>query len=48
MDVGDYVVHEMFGIGIYQGLFAIDKNGMKKDYIKLEYAGGDSWIAGLS
>ena len=42
IDVGDYVVHEMFGIGIYQGLFAIDKNGMKKDYIKLEYAGGDS------
>ena len=41
MDVGDYIVHEMFGIGIYQGLFAIDKNGMKKDYIKLEYAGGD-------
>ena len=42
LEVGDYVVHEMFGIGIYQGLFAIDKNGMKKDYIKLEYAGGDS------
>ena len=42
IDIGDYVVHEMFGIGIYQGLFAIDKNGMKKDYIKLEYAGGDS------
>jgi len=42
MDIGDYIVHEMFGIGIYQGLFAIDKNGMKKDYIKLEYAGGDS------
>ena len=41
MDIGDYVVHEMFGIGIYQGLYAIDKNGMKKDYIKLEYAGGD-------
>jgi len=41
LDVGDYVVHEMFGIGIYHGLFAIDKNGMKKDYIKLEYAQGD-------
>ena len=42
MEIGDYVVHEMFGIGIYQGLFAILKNGMKKDYIKLEYSGGDS------
>ena len=42
LEVGDYVVHERFGIGIYEGLYAIDKNGMKKDYIKLEYAGGDS------
>ena len=42
IEIGDYVVHEMFGIGIYQGLFAIDKNGMKKDYIKLMYADGDS------
>ena len=42
LEVGDYVVHEMFGIGIYQGLFTIEKNGMKKDYIKLEYSGGDS------
>jgi len=42
MDDGDYVVHEMFGIGIYRGLFAMEKNGMKKDYIKLEYASGDS------
>ena len=41
LEVGDYVVHEMFGIGIYHGLFAIEKNGMKKDYIKLEYALGD-------
>ena len=41
LEVGDYVVHEMFGIGIYQGLYAIDKNGMTKDYIKLEYASGD-------
>ena len=39
---GDYIVHEMFGIGIYRGLIALDKNGMKKDYIKLEYASGDS------
>ena len=42
LEDGDYIVHEMFGIGIYRGLIAIDKNGMKKDYIKLEYADGDS------
>ena len=42
LEVGDYIVHESFGIGIYLGLFPILKNGIKKDYIKLEYAGGDS------
>ena len=38
---GDYIVHEMFGIGIYDELKTITKNGLKKDYIKLIYAGGD-------
>ena len=42
LEVGDYIVHESFGIGLYLGLFPILKNGIKKDYIKLEYAGGDS------
>ena len=42
LEVGDYIVHETFGIGIYRGLFPILKNGIKKDYIKLEYANGDS------
>ena len=38
---GDYVVHELFGIGIYQGLFTLTQNGMKKDYIKVLYANDD-------
>lgn len=38
---GDYVVHESFGIGIYDELQTIEKNGIKKDYIRLIYAGGD-------
>ena len=38
---GDYVVHEGHGIGIYDELCTIEKNGYKKDYIKLIYAGGD-------
>ena len=39
--IGDYVVHEMFGIGIYQGLVTIAKQGMNKDYIKIMYADND-------
>lgn len=38
---GDFVVHEMFGIGIYDGLVTIPKNGMKKDYLKIIYADDD-------
>lgn len=38
---GDYIVHEMFGIGIYRGLESINKGTLQKDYIKLEYADGD-------
>ena len=38
---GDYVVHEGHGIGIYDELSTIVKNGYKKDYIKIIYAGGD-------
>lgn len=39
--IGDYVVHEIFGIGIYYGLFTLSKQGIKKDYIKILYANDD-------
>jgi transcription-repair coupling factor (superfamily II helicase) len=38
---GDYVVHEMFGIGIYRGIQTISKENLTKDYVKLEYANND-------
>lgn len=38
--VGDYVVHESHGIGIYRGLEHIERDGSGKDYIKIEYADG--------
>lgn len=38
---GDYVVHEEHGIGVYRGIEKIEKEDMIKDYIKIEYAGGD-------
>lgn len=36
---GDYVIHENHGLAIYRGLFEIESDHVKKDYIKLEYAG---------
>lgn len=39
--MGDYVVHSQHGIGIYGGIEAISKNGMVRDYIKINYLGND-------
>ena len=41
INIGDYVVHRKSGIGIYRGITTIEKNGMKKDYILIEYKGND-------
>ena len=38
INIGDYVVHENHGIGIYRGLDKIEVDGVMKDYIKIEYA----------
>lgn len=38
---GDYVVHEEHGLGLYQGLQALDVAGQGGDFLLLEYLGGD-------
>ena len=38
---GDYIVHNVHGIGIFDGIEALEFNGVKKDYIKISYAKGD-------
>ena len=38
LNIGDYVVHENYGIGIYAGINSINVQGVIKDYIKVEYA----------
>lgn len=40
LSVGDYVVHESHGIGIYRGIERITTDGVTKDYIKVEYGDG--------
>ena len=39
LSIGDYVVHENHGLGIYRGLEKIVVDKVEKDYIKIEYAG---------
>ncbi len=41
LNVGDYVVHAMHGIGIYTGIKTLTKNGLKKDYLTIEYKDKD-------
>jgi transcription-repair coupling factor (superfamily II helicase) len=38
--IGDYVVHESHGIGIYRGIETVDVLGITSDYIKIEYLNG--------
>ena len=38
--VGDYVVHEEHGLGIYRGIEKIEQDRVVKDYLKVEYADG--------
>lgn len=39
---GDYVVHENHGIGVYRGVEKVTVDGVQKDYMKIEYAGGSN------
>ena len=38
LNIGDYVVHENHGLGIYRGIEKIEVDKIIKDYIKIEYA----------
>lgn len=40
LSVGDYVVHEEHGLGIYRGIEKIKVDKTTKDYIKIEYGDG--------
>ncbi len=41
LDMGDYVVHDIYGIGIYNGIKTLTKKGLKKDYLEILYARSD-------
>lgn len=42
LNIGDYVVHENHGLGIYKGIEKVEVDHVVKDYIKIEYAGGSN------
>ena len=45
LKVGDYVVHESHGLGIYRGIEKVEVDKVVKDYMKIEYRdGGNLYI----
>ena len=40
LSIGDYVVHESHGLGIYRGIEKIEQDRVVKDYLKIEYGDG--------
>lgn len=41
IQVGEYVVHTIHGVGVYQGLTQQELDGQLKDYLTIEYANKD-------
>ena len=42
LSIGDYVVHEKHGLGIYKGIEKVEVDKIVKDYIKIEYRNGSN------
>lgn len=41
INVGDYVVHTQHGIGKYMGVETVEIEGIKRDYLRIQYGGDD-------
>ena len=41
LEIGDYIVHNASGIGVYNGIKTLTTNNVKKDYIEILYKGND-------
>ena len=41
LSVGDYVVHQVHGIGQYLGMQRMEVDHITRDYLKIQYRGSD-------
>lgn len=48
LSVGDYVVHENHGLGVYKGIEKITVDRVTKDYLKVEYGDGGNLYVPVS
>ena len=42
LSIGDFVVHDKHGLGMYRGIEKVEVDRIVKDYIKIEYRGGSN------
>lgn len=42
LSIGDYVVHERYGVGVYRGIEKVEIQKIAKDYVKIEYDKGST------
>ncbi len=42
LNIGDYVVHTTYGVGIFKGIQKIKTDGIVRDFINIDYAKGDT------
>lgn len=47
LNKGDYVVHNLYGIGQYVGIITREINGLTKDFLKIIYKGNDELLVPL-
>lgn len=40
LEMGDYIVHENYGVGQFLGLTSMEKEGITNDFLLLQFAGG--------
>ena len=40
LKLGDYVIHDNYGVGIFKGITRLETDDIEKDYVKVEYADG--------
>ena len=41
LKAGDYVVHDLHGVGLFKGVVQLENDGARRDYLLIQYAGND-------
>lgn len=47
LEIGDFVVHKLYGVGKYLGIVTREKDGIHKDYLRVVYKGNDELLVPL-